>query len=703
MATAIKAKLDKVRNIGIMAHIDAGKTTTTERILFYTGKIRKMGEVHDGAATMDWMDQERERGITITSAATTCAWKDHSINIIDTPGHIDFGVEVQRSLRVLDGAVAVFDAVSGVEPQSETVWRQADAFSVPRVCFINKMDRMGANFYNCLEQIRERLGARAVPIQLPIGAESEFVGLIDLINEEAIVYTDDKGTVITNPAIPVEMLTLVAKHRNYMIETAADFDDQLMNDYLEEKPIAKAALVAALRKGVVSGKIVLVLCGTSLRNKGVQPLLDAVVDFLPSPEDVSSTTGVDIKTGAEIVRHPNVEEPFSALAFKIQTDPNGIGKLTFIRVYSGTVHQGDAILNATTGKRERLSRILRMQAMGREEMTEAHAGDIFAAVGLKGTTTGDTLCSESEPIRLENITFADPVLSMSLEAKTKADIDKMDIALGRLAEEDPSFHYRTDTDTGQLVISGMGELHLDIILDRMLREYGVASNRGKPQVSYREAIKREAHGIGQWIKQSGGKGQYAYVELDVLPGLPGSGFVFEDKISQGRIPKEYIPAVKKGIEATLPTGPLAGYPVLDIIVRLVDGKYHPVDSSQDAFALAGSIGLKDAWRKAMPYLLEPSMKVEVIVPEEYLGDVMGDLSKRRGNILASAVRGNAQVVRATVPLSEMFGYVTDQRSMTSGRGNSTMEFDSYIEVPNWVAETVIGERTKGVEPVERSI
>ena len=697
MATAVKSKLSKVRNIGIMAHIDAGKTTTTERILFYTGKIRKMGEVHDGLATMDWMEQERERGITITSAATTCAWRDHSINIIDTPGHIDFGVEVQRSLRVLDGAVAVFDAVSGVEPQSETVWRQADSFSVPRICFVNKMDRMGANFYACLDQIRERLGARAVPIQLPIGAEAEFAGIIDLVSEQATVYTDDKGTVTANPDIPVEMLALVAKHRSYMIEAAADFDDALMNDYLEEKPIAASAIIAALRKGVVSGKLVLVLCGTSLRNKGVQPLLDAVVDFLPSPEDIPATKGIDVNTGEEIERHPNTEEPFSALAFKIQTDPNGIGKLTFIRVYSGVVHQGDAILNASTGQRERMSRILRMQAMGREEISEAVAGDIFAAVGLKGTTTGDTLCSEAKPIRLENIIFADPVLSMSLEAKTKGDIDKMDIALARLAEEDPSFRYKTDTDTGQLVISGMGELHLDILLDRMLREYGVASNRGKPQVSYREAIRRPAHGTGRWIKQSGGKGQFAHVELDILPGAPGSGFVFEDKISQGRIPKEFIPAVKKGIEATLPTGPLAGYPVMDLIVRLVDGSYHPVDSSQDAFALAGSIGLKDAWKKAQPCLLEPLMKVEVSVPEEHLGDVMGDLNKRRGNILASGVRGNVKVVRATVPLSEMFGYVTDQRSMTSGRGNSTMEFDSYTEVPNWVAETVIGERAKTIE------
>jgi elongation factor G len=694
MATAVKTDLAKIRNIGIMAHIDAGKTTTTERILFYTGKIRKMGEVHDGAATMDWMEQERERGITITSAATTCAWRDCSINIIDTPGHIDFGVEVQRSLRVLDGAVAVFDAVSGVEPQSETVWRQADSFGVPRVCFINKMDRMGANFYNCLEQIRERLGARAVPIQLPIGAEAGFVGIVDLIGEQAIVYTDDQGTTTEKGDIPVEMLAQVASHRNYMIEAAADFDDKLMNDYLEEKPIAHATIVSALRKGVVSGKLTLVLCGTSLRNKGVQPLLDAVVDFLPSPEDIPATKGVDVKTGEDLERQPSVEAPFSALAFKVQTDPNGIGKLTFIRVYSGTVRQGDAVLNATTGQRERMSRLLRMQAMGREEIKEAHAGEIFAAVGLKGTTTGDTLCSESQPIKLENITFAEPVLSMSLEAKTKSDIDKMDVALARLAEEDPSFHYRTDTETGQLVISGMGELHLDIIVDRMFREYGVESNRGKPQVSYREAMHVPAHGTGKWIKQSGGKGQFAHVELEVLPGEPGSGFVFEDKISQGRIPKEYIPAVKKGIEATLPTGPLAGYPISDILVRLVDGSYHPVDSSQDAFALAGSIGLKDAFRKGQPYLMEPLMKIEVIVPEEFLGGVMGDLIRRRGSILASGVRGNSQVVRATVPLSEMFGYVTDQRSMTSGRGNSTMEFDSYAEVPAWVAETVIGDQAK---------
>ena len=685
-----KIGLEKIRNIGIMAHIDAGKTTTTERILLYSGKIHKTGEVHEGAATMDWMIQEKERGITITSAATTTSWRDHVINIIDTPGHVDFTVEVERSLRVLDGAVAVFDAVAGVEPQSETVWRQADRYGVPRIAFINKMDRMGADFYGALESIRTRLGARAVAIQLPIGAEEKFEGMIDLVNLRAIQYTDDEGKNIESNEIPHGMDELVAKHRHDLIEACADFDETIMEQYLEDegKSVGHDEIVAAIRKGVVGGFLVPVLCGAALRNRGVQPMLDAVVDFLPSPADVKAVEGLDPKDGSLVVRHPDENEPFSALAFKIQMDPNGVGKLTFFRVYSGRLKAGSSVMNVTNGRRERIGRILRMHAMKREDVEEVFPGDIAAAVGLKATTTGDTLADEERPILLETIIFPEPVISVAIEPKTKVDLDKMGGALQRLSEEDPTFRVHTDDETGQNIIAGMGELHLEIIVDRLTREFGVDANIGKPQVAYKEAIKRPAKGTGRHIRQSGGKGQFGHVELEVQPGERGTGYVFEDKIRAGAIPREYIPAVDKGIAEALKTGVVAGYPVLDIIVRLVDGSYHSVDSSEMAFGIAGSIGIKDALRKADPVLLEPVMKVEVSMPEEHMGDVIGDLSSRRGHILGMEGRGTSQTVRATVPLSEMFGYATELRSMTSGRASYHMEFDHYEEIPASIAEAV---------------
>ena len=685
-----KIGLERIRNIGIMAHIDAGKTTTTERILLYSGKIHKTGEVHEGASTMDWMVQEKERGITITSAATTTMWRDHVINIIDTPGHVDFTVEVERSLRVLDGAVAVFDAVAGVEPQSETVWRQADRYGVPRIAFINKMDRMGANFYGALDSIRTRLGARAVAIQLPIGAEEKFEGMIDLINLRAIQYTDDEGKNIESNEIPHGMDELVAKHRHVLIEACADFDETIMEQYLEDegKGVGRDEIVAAIRKGVVGGFLVPVLCGAALRNRGVQPMLDAVVDFLPSPADVKAVEGINPKDGSLVVRHPDETEPFSALAFKIQMDPQGVGKLTFFRVYSGRLKAGSSVMNVSNGRRERIGRILRMHAMKREDVEEVYPGDIAAAVGLKATTTGDTLADEERPILLETIIFPEPVISVAIEPKTKFDLDKMGGALQRLSEEDPTFRVHTDEETGQNIIAGMGELHLEIIVDRLTREFGVDANIGKPQVAYKEAIKRPAKGTGRHIRQSGGKGQFGHVELEVLPGERGTGYVFEDKIRAGAIPREYIPSVAKGIEEALKTGVVAGYPVLDIIVRLVDGSYHSVDSSEMAFGIAGSLGIKDALRKADPILLEPVMKVEVSMPEEHMGDVIGDLSSRRGHILGMEGRGTSQTVRATVPLSEMFGYATELRSMTSGRASYHMEFDHYEEIPASIAESV---------------
>ena len=671
-----------------MAHIDAGKTTTTERILFYAGRLHRMGEVHEGAATMDWMVQEKERGITITSAATTCAWRDHSINIIDTPGHVDFTVEVERSLRVLDGAVAIFDAVAGVEPQSETVWRQADRYSVPRVAFINKMDRMGADFYASVDSIRTRLGARAVPVQVPIGAEDGFKGVIDLLHQRAIVYTDDLGKNIETSAIPAELRERVEQFRQEMIEAAADFDDELMARYLEGKELSVAELVRALRRGTVSGQLVPVLCGAALRNKGVQPLLDAVVDYLPSPADKPAVEGVNPRDHSLAVREVDDEQPFSALAFKIQMDPQGVGKLTFFRVYSGRLRAGSSVLNVTTGRRERIGRILRMHAIRREDVEEVMTGDIAAAVGLKGTTTGDTLADEDHPILLESISFPEPVISVAIEPKTKPDQDKLGMALQRLTEEDPTFRVYTDDETGQNIIAGMGELHLEIIVDRLTREFRVDANVGKPQVAYREAIRRPAHGTGRFVRQTGGKGQFGHVEIEVEPGGRGTGFVFVDRISQGRIPREYIPAAEKGIREALATGVVAGYPVLNIKVALVDGSYHPVDSSEQAFQIAGSMAIKDALRKGDPYLLEPIMKVDVVMPEEHLGDVMGDLSSRRGHILGMEGKGTSQSVLAHVPLAEMFGYATELRSMTSGRATYSMEFDHYAELPASLAETV---------------
>ncbi len=698
MSVALKMQerpvaIDKVRNIGIMAHIDAGKTTTTERILFYAGRIHKMGEVHEGASTMDWMVQEKERGITITSAATTANWRDHAINIIDTPGHVDFTVEVERSLRVLDGAVAVFDAVAGVEPQSETVWRQADRYGVPRIAFINKMDRIGADFDGSLNSIRTRLGARAVPIQLPIGSEDLFTGYVDLVTKQAIVYTDDLGTTNTESLeLPADMADLVKQHRHDLIEAVADFDDDIMHLYLDEKEPSEAQITAALRRGTVKGILVPVLCGAALRNRGVQPILDAVVDYLPSPADVPAVEGTDPKSGALLLREHDDNEPFSALAFKIQMDPQGVGKLTFFRVYSGKLKAGSGVLNASNGRKERIGRILRMHAIRREDVDEVFTGDIAAAVGLKYTTTGDTLADEAHPILLESITFPEPVISVAIEPKTKADQDKLGIGLQRLTEEDPTFKVHTDDETGQTIIAGMGELHLEIIIDRLMREFKVDANQGKPQVAYKEAIKRPAHGVGRFVRQSGGKGQFGHAELDVRPGEQGSGFVFEDKVTQGRIPREFIPSVEKGIREALQSGVVAGYPVVDIVAALVDGSFHAVDSNDMAFQVAGSMAIKDAMHKAQPYLLEPIMKVDVVMPEEYLGDVMGDLSSRRGHILGMEGRGTSQNVKASVPLAEMFGYATELRSMTSGRATYSMEFSHYAEMPGNLAEAV-GRRT----------
>jgi elongation factor G len=681
-------RLERLRNIGIMAHIDAGKTTTTERILFYAGRLHRMGEVHEGAATMDWMVQEKERGITITSAATTYHWRDHMVNLIDTPGHVDFTVEVERSLRVLDGAIAIFDAVAGVEPQSETVWRQADRYGVPRIAFINKMDRMGADFYAAVDSIRQRLGARAVPVQLPIGAEDSFKGVVDLIAQRAIIYTDDLGKNFETSEIPPELADRVVSFRRELVEAAADYDDGVMHAYLEEREIDPSALVRGLRRGTVSGQLVPVLCGAALRNKGVQPLLDAVVDYLPSPADKPAVEGVNPADHSLEVRRVDDEEPFSALAFKIQIDPQGVGKLTFFRVYSGRLQAGSVVLNASTGRRERIGRILRMHAIRREEVTEVMTGDIAAAVGLRGTTTGDTLCDEQHPILLEPIEFPEPVISVAIEPKTKADQDRLTQALQRLSEEDPTFRVSTDEESGQNIIAGMGELHLEIIVDRLMREFKVDANVGKPQVAYREAIRRSAHGTGRFVRQTGGRGQYGHVEIEVEPTPRGTGYVFVDEVTQGRIPREFVPAAEKGIREALGSGVVAGYPVLDVRVRLVDGSYHTVDSSEQAFEIAGSLAIKDALRKADPYLLEPIMKVDVVMPQECLGDVMGDLSARRGHILGMEGKGTSQSVQAYVPLAEMFGYATDLRSLTSGRATYTMQFDHYEELPSGLADTV---------------
>jgi elongation factor G len=684
-----KYPLDKVRNIGIMAHIDAGKTTTTERILFYTGKVHRMGEVHDGAATMDWMVQEQERGITITSAATTCEWFGHNINIIDTPGHVDFTVEVERSLRVLDGAVAVFCSVGGVEPQSETVWRQADKYGVPRIAFINKMDRIGADFFRGVEMIRTRLGANPVPIQLPIGAEDKFQGVIDLITEKAIIYTDDLGTKSAAEAIPADMSELVSDYRTRMIEAVAEFDEEMMVKYLEGEELTEAEIVSAIRKATLTTKVTPVICGSAFKNKGVQMLLDAVVSFLPSPVDLPPVKGLEPGDASnELVRKAEDNEAFSALAFKIMTDPY-VGKLAFFRVYSGTLKAGSYVLNSTKNKRERVGRLLKMHANHREEIEMVSAGDIAAVVGLKDTTTGDTLCDEKNQIVLESMDFPDPVIDIAIEPKTKADQDKLGLSLAKLAEEDPTFRVRTDHETGQTVISGMGELHLEIIVDRLLREFKVEANVGKPQVAYRETIRSSVKTEGKFVRQSGGRGQYGHVWLQLEPMEPGAGFMFENKIVGGVVPREYIAPVEAGVKEAMLNGILAGYPMVDVKVTIFDGSYHEVDSSEMAFKVAGSMALKDGARKANPVLLEPIMKVEIVTPEEYMGDIMGDFNSRRGRIEGMESRAGAQVIRGHVPLSEMFGYATSIRSISQGRATYVMHFSHYDEVPRNIAETIM--------------
>jgi elongation factor G len=678
--------LEKTRNIGIMAHIDAGKTTTTERILFYTGRTHKIGEVHEGAATMDWMEQEQERGITITSAATTCQWKNHRINIIDTPGHVDFTVEVERSLRVLDGAVGVFSAKEGVEPQSETVWRQADRYGVPRIAYVNKMDIIGADFLGVIDQMRDRLKANAVAIQLPIGAEADFKGIIDLIERTAYIYKDDLGKEIEKTEIPAEYLDKVEELRAELVEKVAELDEELTMKYLEGEEISVEEIKAALRKGVCEVKIFPVICGSSYRNKGVQLMLDAVVEYLPAPTDVPDIRGT-LEDGTEVTRKSSDDEPFAALAFKIATDPY-VGKLTFFRVYSGVLQSGSYVLNATKGKRERIGRILQMHANSRQEISEVYAGDIAAAVGLKDTITGDTLCDEKHPVILESMNFPEPVISIAVEPKTKADQDKMGVALSKLAEEDPTFRYYTDEETGQTIIQGMGELHLEIIVDRMLREFKVETNVGKPQVAYRETFRTPAKVEGKFVRQSGGRGQYGHVWIEFEPLEPGTGFQFENKIVGGVVPKEYIPAVQAGIEEAMKNGVLAGYPIVDIKATIFDGSYHDVDSSEMAFKIAGSLALKAAKDKCNPVLLEPIMKVEVTVPDEYMGDVMGDLNSRRGRIEGMDARGGAQIIRAKVPLAEMFGYSTTLRSRTQGRGVYSMEISHYEEVPKSIADEI---------------
>ncbi|SHM21969.1 elongation factor G [Caldanaerovirga acetigignens] len=680
--------LNRLRNIGIMAHIDAGKTTTTERILFYTGKVHKLGEVHEGTATMDWMVQEQERGITITSASTTCYWKDHQINIIDTPGHVDFTVEVERSLRVLDGAVAVFCAKGGVEPQSETVWRQADKYHVPRIAYVNKMDIIGADFYNVVKQIKERLGANPVPIQVPIGCENEFRGIVDLVGMRAYIYTNDLGTDIQVTEIPEDIKEKAEEYREKLLESVSDLDEAIMEKFLEGEEISEEEIKAALRKACVEVRAVPVLCGSSYRNKGVQLLLDAIIDYLPSPLDIPPVKGVDPATGEEIERIASDDEAFSALAFKIMSDPY-VGKLTYFRIYSGTLKAGSYVYNSTKNKKERIGRILRMHANHRQEMEEAMTGEIVATVGLKDTTTGDTLCAEEKPIILESMQFPEPVISVAIEPKTKADQEKMSIALQRLAEEDPTFRTYTDPETGQTIISGMGELHLEIIVDRMFREFKVQANVGRPQVAYKETIRKSVKAEGKYIRQTGGRGQYGHVWLEIEPLEPGKGYEFVNKIVGGVIPKEYIPAVDAGVREAMQNGVLAGYPVVDVKVTLFDGSYHEVDSSEMAFKIAGSVAFKEAMKKADPVLLEPIMKVEVVVPEEYMGDVIGDLNSRRGHIEGVEMRGNVQVIRGYVPLAEMFGYATDLRSKTQGRGTYTMQFSHYAEVPKNIAETII--------------
>ena len=692
-ATGRSHSLDHVRNIGIMAHIDAGKTTTTERILFYTGRTHRMGEVHEGMATMDWMEQEQERGITITSAATTCEWRGHQINIIDTPGHVDFTVEVERSLRVLDGAVAVFSAKGGVEPQSETVWRQATKYGVPRLAYINKMDITGADFHRVVEMMRERLKANAVPIQLPIGREADFTGIVDLIHMKAEIYKDEKGTVMDETDIPASIREEAEEAHAALVEAVAETDDALMEKYLEGETLSIEEIQQGIRKATIAGQMNPVLCGTSYRNKGVQPLLDAIVDYLPSPLDIPPVSGTDVKGEDTIEREASDNAPFSALAFKIMADPY-VGKLAFFRVYSGTLKSGSYVYNSTKGKRERVGRILRMHANHREEIEEVFAGDIAAAVGLKDTTTGDTLCAENRPIILESMEFPEPVIRVAIEPKTKAGADKMSMALVRLAEEDPTFKTYTDEATGQTIIAGMGELHLEIIVDRLLREFKVEANVGAPQVAYRETIRRPADQDTKYARQSGGKGQYGHVKIKIEPNEAGKGYEFVNAIVGGAIPKEFIGPIDQGIQGAMQAGVLAGYPVVDVKVTLYDGSYHEVDSSEMAFKIAGSMAFKEAMRKADPVILEPIMKVAVIVPDEYMGDVIGDINARRGQIQGTESRSGTQQIDALVPLSNMFGYATDLRSKTQGRGQYSMEPSHYIDVPKSIAESIMAGRAK---------
>ena len=678
--------LERTRNIGIMAHIDAGKTTTTERILFYTGRTHKIGETHEGASQMDWMEQEKERGITITSAATTTTWKDHRINIIDTPGHVDFTVEVERSLRVLDGSVAVFCAKGGVEPQSENVWRQAETYKVPRIAFVNKMDILGANFYNVVEMMKDRLGSNAVPVQLPIGKEDTFQGIIDLVKMDAIIYEDDLGTVMDETEIPADMKEIAAEWREKLVEAVAETDEELMMKYLEGEEFTEEEIKAAIRKATIACEMNPVFCGTAYRNKGVQPVIDAVIDYLPAPTDIPAIKGV-LPDGTEAERHASDEEPFSALAFKIMTDPF-VGKLAFFRVYSGTLESGSYVLNATKNKRERIGRILQMHANTRQEITEVYAGDIAAAVGLKDTTTGDTLCDPNNAIILESMEFPEPVIDVAIEPKSKAAQEKMGTALQKLAEEDPTFRVRTDEETGQTIIGGMGELHLEIIVDRLLREFKVEANVGAPQVAYRETITKPVDVEYKYSKQSGGRGQYGHVKLRVTPQEPGAGYVFENKTVGGSVPKEYVGPTDMGIQGAMQAGVVAGYPVVDVAVELYDGSYHEVDSSEMAFKMAGSMAMKDALKKGNSVLLEPFFKVEVVTPEEYMGDVMGGINSKRGLIQGMEARAGAQVINAFVPLSEMFGYSTELRSTTQGRATYTMIFDHYEQVPAGVAKKI---------------
>jgi elongation factor G len=697
--------LEKTRNIGIMAHIDAGKTTTTERILFYTGRTHKLGEVHEGAAVMDWMEQEQERGITITSAATACEWKDHRINIIDTPGHVDFTVEVERSLRVLDGAIAVFDSVAGVEPQSETVWRQADKYRVPRIAFINKMDRTGADFFGAVESMKERLGANPLPIQLPIGEEADFLGVVDLIENKALVWKDELGTEFSYEEVPENLTDQAHEYRTALIEACADYDDELMEMYLDEQDIPHERIAKSLRQATLDLKVTPVLLGSAFKNKGVQPLLDEIVEILPSPLDVPAVKGIEPPgkgaseengAGKEAERPADDGAPFAALAFKVMADPY-VGKLTYFRVYSGKLSAGSRVLNVSNGKTERVGRLLMMHANHREEIEECYAGDIVAGVGLKQTGTGDTLAAPDAPIELEQIEFPEPVIAVAVEPKTKADQEKLATALGRLAEEDPTFQVETDHETGQTLIHGMGELHLEVIVDRMLREFNVEANVGRPQVAYRETIRDEAKKVeGRFVRQTGGRGQFGHVVIDIEP-APEEGFDFVNKIKGGVIPTEFIPAVEQGIEEALASGVKAGYPMVDVRVTLNDGSYHDVDSSEMAFKIAGSMALQEAARKAKPVLLEPVMAVEVVTPEEFLGDVIGDLSRRRGKVSGQDQRGNALAVQATVPLGEMFGYATDLRSSTQGRASYTMQFERYEEVPPNIAEEIVEHRAG--EPV----